>query len=398
MVTCRDILNLKLDGVSLVAGENGLDRAVTWTYLCQSKPYSDHMNRGNFALIVIDYVRFDMKGAYEAMNELAELGISGLAISVEDDKEKIPDYFRNRANVLKLPLFYIRWDGATFVDIDQSVAQLINESSEENRRSGEYLYNLLFGFDINDRYVEKISGQFGLDFSNPHRVGIIVVNRKYGVNLEQDEHLYEHYAESLRTMLTGLEEIPMFLQFLNKFVVLFEATPDKKTEHGIEKTLRKIDAKEEFVGKIDSTCILGGVYLHPEDYGRSYQEAKSLIPKIDVLPNPKQKKVLSASAMGIYKYLFNSGNHAEIMNYCDSKLEKIEEYDHANGTYLEETLLSYYMNGFNLTKTAKALYIHRNSLQYRLDKIQELLDMDLDDYLEYLDIVNCILVKRFMFL
>jgi|GEM_PF-2112112 hypothetical protein len=33
MVTCRDILNLKLDGVALVAGAEGLDRMVSWTYL-----------------------------------------------------------------------------------------------------------------------------------------------------------------------------------------------------------------------------------------------------------------------------------------------------------------------------------------------------------------------------
>lgn len=50
MVTCRDIVNLKLDGMELVAGEAGLDRVVSWVYLVQTKPYADHMNQGNFAL------------------------------------------------------------------------------------------------------------------------------------------------------------------------------------------------------------------------------------------------------------------------------------------------------------------------------------------------------------
>ena len=48
-------------------------------------------------------------------------------------------------------------------------------------------------------------------------------------------------------------------------------------------------------------------------------------------------------------------------------------------------------------KTAEELFIHRNSLQYRLNKIQELVDFELDDYMEYLDVVNCILIKRLMF-
>lgn len=55
MVTCRDVNNLDLDGVELLTGEVGLDRVVSWTYFVQTKPYEEHMNPGNFALIVVDY-------------------------------------------------------------------------------------------------------------------------------------------------------------------------------------------------------------------------------------------------------------------------------------------------------------------------------------------------------
>ena len=79
------------------------------------------MNRGNFALIVVDYVRFDFKEVKESMNELNDLGISGLAISVVEDREPIPKSIIKRADELSLPLFYVRWEGATFVDIDQSI-------------------------------------------------------------------------------------------------------------------------------------------------------------------------------------------------------------------------------------------------------------------------------------
>lgn len=397
MITCRDVMNLKLDGMELIAGGAGLDRIVSWTYLCQTKPYAEHMNQGNFALVVIDYVRFDMEEAYRTMLELNELGISGFAVSVVDDREAIAQKFIDAAEQLKLPLFYVRWEGASFVDIDQSIGSLILESEMQGKRTGDYLYNLLFGYDINAKYIEKISGQFGLEFVTPHRVGIIVVDRKYGVNLEQDEHVYEYYANTLNREVLAMEEKPLFMRFLNKFVLLFQATPEKKTEHALERILQDLDSRPPFKGIIRSTCILGGSYTDPGDYGKSYQEAKSLIPKKDILPNPKHKKVLSASAMGIYKFMFNSGNQAEIMNYCEEKLKKLEEYDHANGTYLQETLVAYYMNGFNISKASEALFIHRNSLQYRLSKIEDLLGLELDDYMEYLDLVNCILIKQLMF-
>ena len=397
MITCRDVMNLKLDGMELLAGEEGLDRMVSWTYLCQTKPYVDHMNRGNFALVVVDDIRFNLEEAYLTMSELSDLGISAYAISIVDDREPVPQKFLDKANELKLPFFYVRWEGASFVDIDQSIGCLLLESETQGKRTGDYLYNLLFGYDINEKYIEKISGQFGLDFSTPHRVGIIVVDRKYGVNLEQDEHIYEYYANTLNREVLSMEGKPLFMRFLNKCVLLFEATAEKKTEHELERILRDIDSRAPFKGCIRSTCILGGSYTNPGDYGKSYQEAKSLIPKKDILPNPKQKKVLSASAMGIYKFMFNSGNQTEIMNYCEEKLRKLEEYDHANGTFLQETLVAYYMNGFNISKAAEALFIHRNSLQYRLSKIEDLLNIELDDYMEYLDLVNCILVKRLMF-
>ena len=48
-------------------------------------------------------------------------------------------------------------------------------------------------------------------------------------------------------------------------------------------------------------------------------------------------------------------------------------------------------------KAADALFIHRNSLQYRINKIEELLGMELNDYMEYLNLINCILIKRLMF-
>ena len=84
MVTCRDILNLKLDGVELISGEAGLDRMVSWTYMVQTRPYADHMNQGNFALIVVDYVRFDFDEVARSMEELInQLHRIGMLIDME---------------------------------------------------------------------------------------------------------------------------------------------------------------------------------------------------------------------------------------------------------------------------------------------------------------------------
>ena len=138
MITCRDVYNLRLDGVELLTGEVGLERMVSWTYMVQTKPFDDHMNPGNFALIVIDYVRFTLDVVPEVMVELNDLGISGLAISIENDKDKISQEIIDKALELELPLFYVRWEGASFVDIAQSVGKLILETDVRNKRTGDY--------------------------------------------------------------------------------------------------------------------------------------------------------------------------------------------------------------------------------------------------------------------
>ncbi len=397
MITCRDVNNLNLDGVELLTGDVGLDRMVSWTYMVQTKPFVEHMNPGNFALLVVDYVRFNMDEAYNAMLELNKLGISGLAISIENDREQLSKSFIDKAIELNLPLFYIRWEGATFVDIAQSIGRIIYETQVNNKRTGDYLYNLLFGYEINKKYIEKISSQFGLIFDRPHRVGIIVIDREYGINLEQDEHTYSYYTDCLNREVIHMTKCPMYMRFLNKFVLLFEKTETKETEHEIEKILQDLDSRRSFAGKIHSTCILGAAYTDPADFGKSYTEAKNMIPKKDLLPNPSGKKVISASSMGIYKYMFTSENQREILDYCNCKLKKLEIYDNTNGSFLIDTILNYYSCGFNIKKTAEMMYVHRNSLQYRLKKIEGILGISLDDSMEYLDLINCILVKRLIF-
>ena len=64
---------------------------------------------------------------------------------------------------------------------------------------------------------------------------------------------------------------------------------------------------------------------------------------------------------------------------CAQGLFKLRRYDKANETELYKTLAAYLRNERHATKTAQDLYIHRSTLFYRLDRINEMIQMDLDD-------------------
>jgi DNA-binding PucR family transcriptional regulator len=60
-------------------------------------------------------------------------------------------------------------------------------------------------------------------------------------------------------------------------------------------------------------------------------------------------------------------------------LRPLQEYDRAHYGDLVKTLAAYLRHGGNSTQTADALFMHRNSLRYRLARIRAISGMDLDD-------------------
>ncbi len=65
--------------------------------------------------------------------------------------------------------------------------------------------------------------------------------------------------------------------------------------------------------------------------------------------------------------------------YYKSLLTPLQKYDSEHHGDLVSTLAAYLRHGGNATRTADALYLHRNSLRYRLARIQALTGMDPDD-------------------
>lgn len=65
--------------------------------------------------------------------------------------------------------------------------------------------------------------------------------------------------------------------------------------------------------------------------------------------------------------------------YYRGLLRPLQRYDNEHHGDLLATLAAYLRHGGNSTRTADALYLHRNSLRYRLARIQALTGMDPDD-------------------
>jgi hypothetical protein len=79
-----------------------------------------------------------------------------------------------------------------------------------------------------------------------------------------------------------------------------------------------------------------------------------------------------------------SKNNEEISVFIHSDVQKLIAYDKKNNSDMSRSLFYYLYFGCNSTDAANYLGIHRNTLKYRLAKIQELLSLDIDDKKERL--------------
>lgn len=81
----------------------------------------------------------------------------------------------------------------------------------------------------------------------------------------------------------------------------------------------------------------------------------------------------------IYHCLEICAPQVNLTQLCHSAVLKLEAYDRKNGTELMSTLHAYLSCHRNMSDAAASLYIHRNTLAKRLDKINDLMRVDFDD-------------------
>lgn len=93
-----------------------------------------------------------------------------------------------------------------------------------------------------------------------------------------------------------------------------------------------------------------------------------------------EKKVIFYDEFDFYEIIINHEPKKDLFNYYKKYIDPLIKYQENNPNLnLLHTLEVFLNSGCSLVKTAQALYIHRNTLIYRLNRIREILAYDLDD-------------------
>ena len=122
------------------------------------------------------------------------------------------------------------------------------------------------------------------------------------------------------------------------------------------------------------TVGLSSFYSDPAELGRAIQEAELVL---DVLRR-SDVPIAEDIGTGTYRLLFRvlASHPEEVRSFYEDTVAPIVKYDDQYSTDLVGTLESYFEQNCNMNATAAAIYAHRHTVAYRLERVKELCSLD----------------------
>jgi PucR family transcriptional regulator, purine catabolism regulatory protein len=267
---------------------------------------------------------------------------------------------------------------AAAISIAQCLLRMHYIGERRHHTENVWVHDLVLQRTYNERLIRSHIGQNYQRYNEANfQVCYIEINNLSDVERETTEDMFEstqyHISLMVRSAFEQFGFYPLIHLDNNQIVVIaleIEA-----------KALSKNRLKEVFkcIGKINlgysknEICFHAGIgqtYVGLKNAYLSYQEARKAI----LLCPFYDKSIIYFDEMGVFQLLVNLNDESTLRSYVSRHLGSLIEKDHNNE--LLYTLNTFLENNCSKQITAKKLYIVRQSLYYRLEKIKELLGED----------------------
>lgn len=217
-----------------------------------------------------------------------------------------------------------------------------------------YLVGLLRG-DINEDFQQKNLYNSALETVSEWRIAWFQPSSADG--FEQLQHTISHFCDR--------HENVWFSDYETGYVVLLDNQQTKCLT-------RLAETCSSF-----STVSIGKHYHNLKDTMANLRMAQLTIHLADFEHNRESVLFVEKYKMPLlYLSHFQNGRREDYQNPI---LDLIKNYDAEHVTEYFPTLRSYLLNNMNYKKIAENLHVHKNTVNYRLQRIHELFDIDLTD-------------------
>ena len=106
--------------------------------------------------------------------------------------------------------------------------------------------------------------------------------------------------------------------------------------------------------------------------------------------------IISYDEMGFYRMLMSYENTAPMQRFADEVLDPIIQYEKKAHTQLMETMWTYFECDCNLQRTADKLFLHKNTVKYRLQRVEQLTGKSFANRFQSQELYNALMIYYFL--
>ena len=156
---------------------------------------------------------------------------------------------------------------------------------------------------------------------------------------------------------------------------------------------RVLDALIQRYPTMDIKVGVGRVYKGLDEINKSFSDAVKAIRTGKIVSDDD---VIAYNELGIFKILSQDFLTEELEDFYELTLEPLVKYDNERSTELVKTLSAYFEHNGNLTRMSENLFTHYNTILYRINRINEITEMDLDDPNDRLNLEIALKIKELL--
>lgn len=356
-----------------IAGEAGMDKVVNWMHMIESVAISEFMEGNEIAFTTGISTAGDDDSLLELVKSIYNNRASAVVINIGPYIKKIPQTVIKFCEENEFTLFQVPWR-VHMAGIMKIFSEIITMSDRVDMEIAEAMESAIF-FPLQQNMYMPLFEKNGIDCEQPYCVALFSLEK-----LEENEarrSTIEEYIRHVTHDYSGMNHKESFVfSKRGTIYVIFKNCSYDEIEHDANCII-------EYFKRADSTY--GAVYC---GVGRNTRSVRCLHKSYNLALKAMKLQMRRGAMgepaiykkMGVYRTLMAIDDTEIAKEYYSELLEELVRYDQLNKTEFVDFLKIYFREEGSVLNTAEALFLHRNTVNYKLRKIEEILHCDLTDF------------------
>ncbi|KPK13141.1 MAG: hypothetical protein AMJ56_03275 [Anaerolineae bacterium SG8_19] len=258
--------------------------------------------------------------------------------------------------------------GAAACALEMAKAKAISEVKKALR--GDFLEGLLAG-TLPEAEIYRLAGRLDHDTSSRHAIITFSWDGEETPSLRRLESpLHWLISDHCRPAFTHI--------YSNDHVCVFQSLDDGDSDLSTAFELAS-KLRSQLLKEFPESRLLCGISGPAEELAQWPETYHQAVQAMHLASQLKLDEPVDFNSIGVYQLLTEMEDLPMAQRYCDQIIGPLVQYDKSHSNNLVQTIDAYFNHHGNISQTAEMLFIHRNTLLYRLDRIQELTGQDLDN-------------------